>query len=642
MSHQVFISYSTRDTPIADKIRDQLEAAGICCWMAPRDMKHFLPYGETILRALIGCRVVVVVFSSHAKDSPYVCREVERGVAHRKTLATIRVEDIRPQGELEFFLSNRHWVDAIGTDLESKLDELVVNVNRVLASPDTAAAPLAEVDGRIGALRILDEPHLAEQAWSAVISHDEYRATIENLTRRMVRNRQPEASLAGATDAEQLVLRKLEAEGVVSFQRSPVPRAGDYVLFANRMFCRLALADWLVSQLDAPSFDLLQAMQQFPLLADGLAQLIRGRWTSHGRQILEQCVSSQHDAVERLVAGVVGDLAKQAEILSETRALVIQKGSDVALRGLARGAQRLMVAEHFDLSLDTYRELGDMLRQRQQSGGGSQTKKFLVEIANEHGRILKRQGQLRQAADHFRCTLNDALEVDDDELIGTVTNNLASSLLAMNPSSEKINADVLDLLTDNVRRLEGCECHRQLAVTFHYLGRLYYSSYPKQAEHWFRRDVEVCRGMNDPLALADALNTLGVFCANRNLHHEADVVHKEEVGLFRGVLDPTRQARALAASGANCLAKGYREKDRASLERACDELHESVAVYRRLDQKAPREHAAALENLGRTYFLLGDTIRGTELMLDAAEMNECWTGGQQIAQRIRDELESLK
>ena len=37
-AHDVFVSYSTNDKPVADAIVSRLEQAGIRCWVAPRDI----------------------------------------------------------------------------------------------------------------------------------------------------------------------------------------------------------------------------------------------------------------------------------------------------------------------------------------------------------------------------------------------------------------------------------------------------------------------------------------------------------------------------------------------------------------------------------------------------------------------------
>ena len=48
-SHDVFISHSTKNKTIADAVCATLEAHGIRCWMAPRDIKPGADWGESIL-----------------------------------------------------------------------------------------------------------------------------------------------------------------------------------------------------------------------------------------------------------------------------------------------------------------------------------------------------------------------------------------------------------------------------------------------------------------------------------------------------------------------------------------------------------------------------------------------------------------
>ena len=52
MPKPVFISYSTDDSVSAEQIRDGLEASGIPCWMAPRDIAPGEDYAEQIISAI--------------------------------------------------------------------------------------------------------------------------------------------------------------------------------------------------------------------------------------------------------------------------------------------------------------------------------------------------------------------------------------------------------------------------------------------------------------------------------------------------------------------------------------------------------------------------------------------------------------
>src|SRR5713101_8280389 len=48
MAHDVFISYSSKDKPVADAVCAGLEGRGIRCWAAPRDILPGSDWGAAI------------------------------------------------------------------------------------------------------------------------------------------------------------------------------------------------------------------------------------------------------------------------------------------------------------------------------------------------------------------------------------------------------------------------------------------------------------------------------------------------------------------------------------------------------------------------------------------------------------------
>ena len=56
MGHDVFISHSTKDKAAADAVCAALEANGVRCWVAPRDIKPGENWATAILRGIAGCR----------------------------------------------------------------------------------------------------------------------------------------------------------------------------------------------------------------------------------------------------------------------------------------------------------------------------------------------------------------------------------------------------------------------------------------------------------------------------------------------------------------------------------------------------------------------------------------------------------
>jgi hypothetical protein len=144
MSHDVFISYSSKDKPIADAVCAGLEAKGLRCWIAPRDILPGADWGSAIIDAITGSKVMVLIFSGNANSSPQIKREVERAVAKGVKLLPFRVEDVPMSKSLEYFISTPHWLDALSRPVEGHIAKLAETI-RVLASRDsTQIAPNPE------------------------------------------------------------------------------------------------------------------------------------------------------------------------------------------------------------------------------------------------------------------------------------------------------------------------------------------------------------------------------------------------------------------------------------------------------------------------------------------------------------------
>jgi len=143
MAHDLFISYSTQDKPTADAACATLEAAGIRCWIAPRDIVPGAEWGEAIVSAIADCRAMILIFSASANDSPQIRREVERAVSKGIPIIPLRIEDIAPTRSLEYFIGTVHWLDALTPPLENHLRRLTDTAKALLHVP-TAAPDIAE------------------------------------------------------------------------------------------------------------------------------------------------------------------------------------------------------------------------------------------------------------------------------------------------------------------------------------------------------------------------------------------------------------------------------------------------------------------------------------------------------------------
>ena len=141
MAHDVFISYSSKDKLIADAACAILEAKGIRCWIAPRDILPGADWGESIVDALSHARVFVLVFSSHANASQQIRREVERAVNRGLAVIPLRIEDVPPTKSLEYFISTPHWLDAFSPPLERHLNYLADIIRHILEGEERPPHP---------------------------------------------------------------------------------------------------------------------------------------------------------------------------------------------------------------------------------------------------------------------------------------------------------------------------------------------------------------------------------------------------------------------------------------------------------------------------------------------------------------------
>jgi hypothetical protein len=136
MAFDVFLSYSSKDKTAADAACSILEAHGIRCWVAPRDILPGADWGESIIEAINGCKLMVLIFSGNANASQQVKREVERVVNRGLPIIPVRIEDVLPSQALEYFLSTPHWLDAFTPPLERHLEHLAATVKQILTQPD--------------------------------------------------------------------------------------------------------------------------------------------------------------------------------------------------------------------------------------------------------------------------------------------------------------------------------------------------------------------------------------------------------------------------------------------------------------------------------------------------------------------------
>lgn len=133
--HDLFISYSSKDKPVADAICAHLEASGVRCWIAPRDILPGRDFPESIIQAIDGSRIMVLVFSSNSNASRHVMRELNKAINNGIVIVPFRIEDVPLSKSMEYLIGVPHWLNAMNPPLEEHIGILVTTVKKLLDQP---------------------------------------------------------------------------------------------------------------------------------------------------------------------------------------------------------------------------------------------------------------------------------------------------------------------------------------------------------------------------------------------------------------------------------------------------------------------------------------------------------------------------
>ena len=137
MPHDVFISHASKDAPTAQAVLAALEARGVRCWIAPRDITAGREWEPSIMAALAQARAVVLVFSGAANASAHVRREVAAAADAGVPVVPYRVDRAEMEQALRYYLAGVHWLDAVSGPPERNLAALADTVEQLLGSEES-------------------------------------------------------------------------------------------------------------------------------------------------------------------------------------------------------------------------------------------------------------------------------------------------------------------------------------------------------------------------------------------------------------------------------------------------------------------------------------------------------------------------
>ena len=159
MTGKIFISHSTQDKKIADKIIEYLESEEFTCWVAPRDISPGMDWAESIIDGIDSASLMILIVSNWSNKSPQVRREVERAVSKGVTIIPLITEKIELSKWMQYYVSAHQWIDASSVPVKDVFHTLEDSIQAVFAkktSDGLATEDLSEKDFERTSIEIFD------------------------------------------------------------------------------------------------------------------------------------------------------------------------------------------------------------------------------------------------------------------------------------------------------------------------------------------------------------------------------------------------------------------------------------------------------------------------------------------------------
>lgn len=130
MNYDVFISYNSKDIPIAEAVCHYIEERRLRCFIAPRDITP-PDWAASITAAIESAKAFVIIVSENSISSNEVAKEIALATNVSDYIFPFRIDNSELSSRMTYHLAPFHWIDAVTPPLEKRLNELA---DRVAAS----------------------------------------------------------------------------------------------------------------------------------------------------------------------------------------------------------------------------------------------------------------------------------------------------------------------------------------------------------------------------------------------------------------------------------------------------------------------------------------------------------------------------
>lgn len=199
MKYDVFISHSSKDLELSEKICDYLQSQGINCWIDSRNVAGL--YARSIMEGIEQSEMMVLVYSGRANSSAHVENEIDNAFCLGKMIIPFRIEGTPYSDILHYYLNKSHYVDGMPEPLaalEQLRDQIKRNMSeqKQLEKIDEAFKTVANwVNVDIDRLReVLKELKTNNHGTSQKVEEEEKEDEFEQMLTEFIQNEFDETS----------------------------------------------------------------------------------------------------------------------------------------------------------------------------------------------------------------------------------------------------------------------------------------------------------------------------------------------------------------------------------------------------------------------------------------------------------------
>ena len=142
--YDVFLSCTSTDVKIAERLSDYLEYYNITTFVANSDIPEDVPWAQGIAEAIRNSRMMIAIYSEDYNSGTWMDGELQTAVEAGVPILTFRLSNV-PYGETKAdILKSTLYVDATD-DIEGKFIALYEEVCNLLGMPIELAQPASEI-----------------------------------------------------------------------------------------------------------------------------------------------------------------------------------------------------------------------------------------------------------------------------------------------------------------------------------------------------------------------------------------------------------------------------------------------------------------------------------------------------------------